>query len=336
MGNRRRLSLERVKKALAKHDRAIQRAFETAIRERQESINLAALAQAIEGRDFNRAIEIAGLTGADMFPFRQAMQEAYVDGGRTITAAAPAFAARVALDGNAPRAVAWAQGHVGGLITEIVEDQRNAIRQIITEQVSVGRGPRDAARAVRGQIGLTTQQAGYVNGRTRPDGTFVPGARQQLETLDAGYFSRELRDKRFDGLVRRAIAEGKPLARADIERITGRYSERLLKHRAEVIARTESITALRAGRREGIAQSIEQGAIRADSLKRAWDATGDARTRPDHVAMNGTRVEGMDTPYVLPDGSRMRYPGDSGLGASAKQTILCRCWENFEVDWLSA
>jgi hypothetical protein len=320
----RRLSLERVKKALAKHDRAIQRAFETAIRERQESINLTALAQAIEGRDFNRAIEIAGLTGADMFPFRQAMQEAYVDGGRTITAAAPAFAARVALDGNAPRAVAWARDHVGGLITEIVEDQRNAIRQIITEQVDVGRGPRDAARAVRAEIGLTSQQACYVS-----------NARRQLENLDGNYFTRELRDKRFDSLVRRAITDKKPLSRADIDRITQRYSERLLKHRAEVIARTESITALRAGRREGIAQSIEGGAIKGDSLKRAWNATGDKRTRPDHRLMDGETVEGMDTPYVLPDGSRMRYPGDSGLGASASQTVLCRCWEDFEVDWLS-
>jgi hypothetical protein len=320
---RRRLSLERVKRALAKHDRAIQRAFEVAIRERRESINLQALAQAIEVRDFNRAIEIAGITRADMFPFAQALQEAYLDGGRTITAAAPAFAARVALDGNAPRAVAWARDHVGGLITEIVEDQRNAIRQIITEQVDVGRGPREAARAVRGEIGITSQQAG-----------FVSNARRQLENLDAGYFTRARRDKSFDRLVRKAIAEGKPLAKADIDRITQRYSAKLLKYRAEVIARTESITALRAGRQEGIEQAIEQGAIRADSVKKRWDATGDSRTRPDHVAMDGKEVDGADGVFTLPDGSRMLYPGDTSLGASAKQTIQCRCFSDHVVDWL--
>lgn len=331
---RRRLSLERIKRALAKHDRAVQRAFEAAIRERRESINLQALAQAIEGRDFNRAIEIAGITRADMFPFAQAMQEAYLDGGRTITAAAPAFAARVALDGNAPRAVAWARDHVGGLITEIVEDQRNAIRQIITDQVDVGRGPREAARAVRGEIGLTTQQAGYVNGRTRPDGTFVPGARQQLETLDAKYFTRELRDRRFDSIVRKAIADGKPLSRADIDRITQRYSDRLLKHRAEVIARTESITALRAGRHEGIQQAVEQGAIRADSIVKVWDATLDSRTRPDHAAAHGQEVDGVNGAFVLADGSRLLYPGDTSLGASAGQTINCRCYAEHRVDWL--
>jgi hypothetical protein len=319
----RRLSLERIKKALAKHDRAIQRAFEQAIVARRESINLQALAQAIEGRDFNRAVEIAGITQADMFPFDQSLRDAYVDGGRTITAAAPAFAARVALDGNAPRAVAWARDHVGGLVTEIVEDQRNAIRQIITEQVNVGRNPRDAARAVRAEIGITSQQAGY-----------VANARVQLETLDSGYFTRELRDKRFDGLVRKAIAEGKPLSQTDIDRIAGRYSERLLKYRAETIARTESITALRAGRQEGIQQAIEQGAIRADSVVKVWDATLDSRTRPDHVAANGQEVDGVNGVFVLADGSRMLYPGDTSLGASAGQTINCRCYAEHRVDWL--
>jgi len=320
---RRRLTIERIKRALAKHDRAVQRAFEQAIIQRREAINLQALAQAIEGRDLNRAIEIAGITRGDLFPFDQATRAAYMDGAGTIKEAAPAFAATIALDGNAPRAVEWARTHVGGLITEIIEDNRTAIRGIIAQQVADGVAPRQAAIAVRGQIGLTTQQTGY-----------VANARVQLETLDAGYFTRELRDRRFDGIVRRAIADNKPLARADIERITGRYAERLLKHRAEVIARTESITALRAGRDEGIRQAIEQGAIRADSVTKVWDATLDSRTRPDHVAAHGQEAQGIDGRFTLADGSQLLYPGDTSLGASASQTINCRCYAEHRVDWL--
>lgn len=322
---RRRLVIERIRKLLAKHDRAVQQAFEQAIKERRESINLRALAQAIESRDLGRAVEIAGITRADMFPFDQATRQAYYDGGRTVTEAAPAFAARVALDGNAPRAVAWAQEHVGGLITEIVNDQREAIRQIIATQVDVGRGPRQAAIAVRGQIGLTSQQAG-----------FVANAQRQLADLDSGYFTRELRDRRFDSLVRKAIASGKPLSQVDIDRITGRYSERLLKHRAEVIARTESITALRAGRDEGLRQSIEAGAINPETVTRKWDATMDSRTRKDHQRADGLEVKGMEAPFVLEDGSRLMYPGDTSLGASAAQTINCRCIQQYVVDYLRA
>ena len=318
-----RLTLQRIKRALDKHDREIQRAFETAIRERRDSINLRALAEAIEQRDYNRAVEIAGITGADMFPFRRAINEAYVDGGLTVTQAAPAFAARVALDGSAPRAVAWASSHVGALITGIATEQRQAVQSAIVSQLDAGQAPAKVAREIRKVIGLNSVQAGALE-----------KARAELQLLDGRYFSRELRDRRFDGIVRRAIRDGKPLSQADIDRITGRYSERMIKHRAEVIARTESITALRAGRDEGIRQAIEQGAINPDSLVRVWSATLDARTRPDHVAMNGVEVEGVDTPFVLPDGSQMMYPGDTSLGADAAQTIMCRCFQEHRVDWL--
>jgi hypothetical protein len=320
---RRKLPADRIREALAKQERSIRRAFEQAIRERRESINLVALAQAIEGRDIGRAIEIAGLTRGDMFPLDQAMRTAYFEGASTIPAAAPAFAARIALDGNAPRAVEWASNHVGRLITDIIEDNRTAIRGIITGQLAEGVGPRQAAIAVRGQIGLTAQQTG-----------FVGNARAQLVGLDAGYFTRQLRDRRFDGIVRKAIADGKPLASVDIDRITQRYSERLLKHRSEVIARTESVTALRMGRREGIQQAIEQGAIAPDAIKRVWSTSADDRVREDHDAMNGEELEGMDTPWTLPDGSQMMTPGDTSLGADASQTIQCRCFEEFRVDWL--
>jgi len=320
---RRRLTEERIKRALARHDVAIRRAFEVAIRERRESINLRALAEAIEARDIGRAVDIAGLTRGDMFPLDQAARTAYFEGAQTVPAAAPAFAARIALDGNAPRAVEWARNHVGGLITEIIEDNRTAIRGIITQQLAEGVGPRQAAIAVRGQIGLTTQQTG-----------FVSNARAQLTSLDNAYFTRQLRDRRFDGIVRRAIAEGKPLSSADIDRITARYSERLLKHRSEVIARTESITALRMGRREGIQQAIEQGAIASDALKRVWSTSADDRVREDHVAMDGEEVDGIDTPWTLPDGSQMMTPGDTSLGADPSQTIQCRCLESYVVDWL--
>jgi hypothetical protein len=320
---RRRLTEERIKRALATHDRAIRVAFEAAIRARRESINLQALAAAIEGRDIGRAIEIAGITRGDMFPLDQAARTAFLDGAGTVTAAAPTFAARIALDGNAPRAVEWARNHVGGLITEIIEDSRTAIRGIITKQLVEGVGPRQAAIAVRGQIGLTTQQTG-----------FVANARAQLTSLDAAYFTRTLRDRRFDGIVRRAIADGKALSVADVDRITARYSDRLLKHRSEVIARTESVTALRAGRREGIEQAVEQGAISREAIKRVWSTSADDRVREDHAAMDGAEVDGMETPWVLPDGSQMLYPGDTSLGADAAQTINCRCLETYVVDFL--
>lgn len=46
-----------------------------------------------------------------------------------------------------------------------------------------------------------------------------------------------------------------------------------------------------------------------------------SRTRFDHITMDGIEVNGMDTPVVLPDGSRMAYPGDTSLGAGAVKNM---------------
>lgn len=332
MPNRRRL-VAQIQSLLKKQDALIQKAFLDAMNNRARSINLVELAAAIEGRDFDRALNIAGITRADMFMFDVALTQAYAAGGQTVPAAAPAFALSFGFDGRATRAEEWARVHVGGLVTEIVEEQRQQLREVIGQQIAEGVNPRKAAVQIAGQTLNGSRQGGFI-GLSRPQMAYLETARKELAELDSNYFTRKLRDKRFDGLVRKAIKEGKALSQADIERVASRYSDRLLKHRADVIARTESITALRAGRREGVLQGVEAGSIAADSINRVWNATMDARTRPDHTTMNGKMVEGMNEPFVLPDGSQMLYPGDTSLGASASQTIQCRCYDEYVVDWL--
>lgn len=55
-----------------------------------------------------------------------------------------------------------------------------------------------------------------------------------------------------------------------------------------------------------------------------WIATTDGRVREDHLAMNGVEVP-QDEPFVLPDGSKVMFPGDISMGAPPEQTIQCRC-----------
>lgn len=332
MTNRRRLQ-NRLAALLAQYDASIQAAFLEAIRSKANSINLTDLAAAIEAREIDRALRIAGVTRADLFPFDSTINSAFVAGGQTIAAAAPAFAVSFGFDGRATRAEAWARDHVGGLVTNIVDDQVQMLRETIGTQIAGGVNPRRAALDIAGRTVGNARQGGYI-GLSRPQAGYLASARDELAQLDANYFTRTLRDKRFDGIVRKAIDAGKPLAQADIDRIASRYSDRLLKRRADTIARTESITALRAGRREGIEQAVEAGAIRAETLTRVWNATGDSRTRPDHMQMNGKTVTGLTEPWVLPDGSRLLYPGDTSLSASASQTIMCRCFEEHAVDFL--
>lgn len=329
MGNRRRLQ-NRLAALLKEYDGQIERAFLEAIRSKANSINLAELANAIEARDFNRAVNIAGLTRADLFPFDTLITSAYVAGGQTIPLAKPAFAVNFGFDGRAVRAEAWAREHVGGLVTNIVNEQQEMLRTVITEQLAEGINPRQIASRISGAKVGNRRQGGFI-GLSSPQQQYLKNAREDLEGLSERYFTRKLRDRRFDSVVRKALDSKTPLSNRDISRIAEAYSERMLHHRAEVIARSESITALRAGRDEGVKQAIEQGAMQ--NVKKEWDATGDARTRPDHLSMSGQIVD-MEKPFTAPDGSLLMYPGDVSLGASASQTTMCRCTTFYTVDWL--
>ncbi len=332
MANRRRLK-NRIAALLAQYDRQIEQAFLEAVRDKANSINLRDLADAIEARDINRALRIAGLTRSDLFPFDTRINAAYVAGGQSVPESAPSFAASFGFDGRADRAQAWASEHVGGLVTGIVEEQRQLLANIIQGQIASGEAPRSAAIRIAGRIQGNARQGGII-GLSRAQAGYLENARRELEELSPSYFERKLRDRRFDGLVRKAMRDGKPLAKVDVDRISARYSDRMLKHRADTIARTESITAFRAGRREAIEQAIEAGAINPARLRRVWNATLDSRTREDHSRVHGQAVDGMGEPFVMPDGSRLLYPGDNSLGASADQTINCRCYDEYVVDWL--
>lgn len=64
-------------------------------------------------------------------------------------------------------------------------------------------------------------------------------------------------------------------------------------------------------------------------LQKVWLSTKDSRTRRppesefDHVHANGKKVDINDSFEV--SGEKLNFPGDSSLGASAGNTINCRC-----------
>jgi hypothetical protein len=165
----------------------------------------------------------------------------------------------------------------------------------------------------------------------------VPGLRQELAdpSTASHYFTRTLRDKRFDGIVRRAIADGRPVAQVDIDRMAARYSDRLLALRGETIARTETLKALNAGRQEALDQLIENpnNDVRAEDVVRAWDSTGDGRTRETHAAADG-QVAAQGVPFTV-GGYSMMYPGDTSLGAPAGETVNCRCYSDVRIDFFA-
>ena len=314
-----RLSQSRIDAALAKAEPAIRKAFLDAIAAHKASINLRALAEALERGDIAGAVTIAQISPAMLYPLDAAITAAFVAGGQMVAEAAPKFAVQFGFDGRATRAEAWARQNAAGLVVDIVQGQQEALQQLIGDRLIAGSNPAPLARQIRSVVGLSPSQVATV-GNVRSD----------LEGLSDNYFTRALRDKRFDSLVRKAIASGKPLSATDVERITNRYAERALAHRATVIAESESFNALRAGRDEGVRQAADAGA--ASDIVKVWDSSGDARVRPDHRAMDG-QERPLNEPFLAPDGSLLDYPGDSSRGAPASLTVRCRCLSTYRLTW---
>ena len=341
--------MRRIEEILKKYDREVQQAFLAAIVAARRSVDIRALEAALGSGDIGRAVELLRLNQALLFPLDEAISAAYVAGGQMIAAGIPASAGVLGFDGRAIRAEQWARQHVGGLITGLVEEQREtvvaAVRDVTQRQIAAGMGPRQAALDIAGRVSPRGVREGGILGL---DGPRAERLRVVTEAMRTPEGVRGLVIERRDGTlamrykvnratelrILRARKAGDALSAADQAISARQYGNALLQARGETIARTESITALRAGRDEGIRQAVEQGVIAEDRVKRVWDATGDARTRPDHAAMHGTEVDGLDAPFVLPDGSQMMHPGDTSLGADAGQTINCRCLSRYEVDWL--
>jgi len=131
---------------------------------------------------------------------------------------------------------------VGRRIVEISEQSRMAVNNIISDAITTGRHPRNAAKQIKEIVGL--------NGR-------------QQKAVDT--FRRNLE---VDGLTG-----------AKLDKRVARYAKKQHKLRSEMIARTESSEALNGGRQELWTQLQDAGALPKDQKVR-WITANDERVCP--------------------------------------------------------
>lgn len=325
----------RLKALLDRLEPETRNAFLGAVQTVRDGVLIAALVQAISAGDVEAATRAVGMDRAVFNRYEGVLANAFATGGALGTDAVPAPLRRAAgvvvrFDVRNPRAEAWLARESSTLIEGIVSDQRDAIRKALTAGLEQGLNPRTVALDIAGRVENGRRVGGLV-GLTSRQTDYAISARAELTQLDANYFTRQLRDKRFDATVKRAIADGKPLAQADIDRIVNRYSDRLLKHRGDNIGRTEAIRALHAGRLEGMKQGLERTNVSADMVTKVWRTASDERVRDSHVAMDGVEVQGLDTPFVLPSGFALAHPNDPA--GPPEETINCRCSFEMRVDY---
>ena len=320
----------------------LREAFRAAISDVVDNVVIKDLVEAIENGDPIRAYQILGFSDAAMSPLTAVIERLFETGGVTVGSTFPRLLNTATgrgvyrFDVRNSRAEKWLRERSASLVVKIQDDTATALRNILTDGMAAGRNPNSVAKDIVGRINpLTNKREGGIVGLTPRFERAVARSREELTGFDYRYFNRERRDKRFDSIVKKAFAEKRPLTVAEVEKLSGRYADRLLQLRGETIARTEAIASLNQAEHEAVKQAVDMGAVKQKNIKRIWDSAGDdGRTRKTHLELDGQIVE-MDQPFVSDSGARMMYPGDTSLGAPGEETINCRCKVRMKIDWLA-
>lgn len=224
------------------------------------------------------------------FSLSQAILNAAIASSGVMSPAALVFLRQ---DSANPEAVRVMEEQSARLVQQVNQGIRELIAQVGSNGLQSGIGPAEMARQIRDNIGLTASQY-----------QAVANYRRELETGKSGALNRALRDARFDRTVQAAIDGGKTLPADVVDKLVGRYRERYIIYRSEVIARNEALTALAQGRRLSWLNAIQQGVVSAKELRKFPHTARDERVCPICApvpSMNPNGV-GIDDDYETPDG----------------------------------
>lgn len=322
-----------------RRENAVLAAFIAVVQSVRDQVTIQEIVRALEAGNVDRVILLLQLDQATYEPLENEILQSFRTGGLTGAQQVGAIplqngelAARFSI--RTPQAEAWAAAMSSRLVVEIIEPQREVIRDIVRQGLADGRNPRSMALDIVGRVNKATgkREGGYI-GLASNQAQWVANARVELENLDGNYFTRVLRDKRLDSAIRKAIESGESLPGQVIDNAITRMQSRVERYRGETIARTEAIEALRAGQDQSIRQAYEQSDVLDKEVTREWSDSGnDGRTRPTHSKADGQKVQGLDAPFIV-GGYRLMRPGDSSLGAPGKETIQCRCRQITRINW---
>lgn len=309
-------------------------AFITAVLKAKTRAQINALVEAIETGDIDRVMLASGLREGMYSSLTESIRGGYVQGGIVVLGADIPKRFAMEFDINNPRAESWLRNNSSQLITgHMMPEQRAAIQVMLQDGMIKGKNPRTVALDIVGRMSQTTgRRSGGVIGLTGQQATYVTNMADDLADLNAErYFRRKLRDRRFDQIVQNSMDSGQPLSAAKRQQIVNRYEDRMLKHRGDNIARTETLKSLNEASDEAMRQVVDEGLAPRNSITKIWRHSYGLNEREGHLMMDG-QPRGMDDYFVNPiTGVPLKYPGDG----PASEIINCRCWVEHKIDFVA-
>jgi hypothetical protein len=316
-------------------ERAVTKAFTESIQSVKDQAVMTEIAALLDRGNVEGVVTLLQLDPATFRPLENATLSAYQVGGDTGASQVgriPVASGTLALRFNtrSRRAEAWINQLSSTRIVEIGEESKAVVRSVLRSALAQGQSPRTTALDLVGRIDpVTRRRTGGFIGLTESQAQWSVNARLELETLNPNYLTRELRDRRLDAAFAKAIRDQVPLKAKQVDTAVTRMQARTLRYRGEVIGRTESINALRAGQAEAIQQAIDTTEVDTAGSYKIWDSESGPRTRAAHLEANGQKVP-IDEPFIV-DGEALDYPGDPA--GSAANVIQCRCRSRMVIDF---
>lgn len=252
----------------------LRQALLDALQSMTADIDLLELAEAVRVRDYTRILALiprpeATLQNAfdELITVNNAAGATAALGASHATAEAGAAVAAFTFDRLDPNMIEALTTYRMDLIRQMTASTLTNVQDALVTGLRRGWNPLKTARAIDDLIGLTDSQA-----------RAAANYRRLLEAGDLSALDRQLRDRRFDPTVERAVREDLTLSDVQVDRMVARYRERMLQLRARTIARTETLRAANAGAHAGYAQMIARGDIPERSVRRHWLVAEDERT----------------------------------------------------------
>lgn len=305
---------ERLAALLAKQEKAIQRAYALFV---AASTDAQAMREVSKLLAVNRVDDALALVDKHIGRLANTLAESFISvGNAEANHWADKLGTEIAFDQTATTAVQMMQANRLEFISNFTAKQRAATHAALVAGAQQGLGAVPVARMFKDSIGLTQSQLAA-----------VANYRRLLTTGSSDALDRDLRDRRFDGTVRRSIAMDAPLGARQLDAMVERYRLNALTYRAEVIARTESLRVMGQAQFESMGQTLEQTGIARGLVVKSWQTNIDGRERPTHHHANEQRRL-LDQPFEV-GGNKMMFPGDPR--APLDERAQCRCVLSYEI-----
>lgn len=333
---------------LAGYESRVAEAFRDAVERIKSAVILKTVIERLERGDVAGAIRAIQVEPEAFAALDLALQETFNAGGIGMVQSLPQLVApdgtRVLFQFGVRNLMAetMLRTQSATLVTNIVEDQREALRIAFEGGLARGQNPTKTALEVVGRVNrVTGRREGGVIGLTARQVEFVERARESLLAGDVEgmrrYMAMKNRDKRFDRTVSKVLREGRPVDDAMVMKIIGRLSDINLRYRGEVIAHKETRQALLSARDIAIRQQIDAGKIAEQDVTKKWRHSGSESPRLQHIALAAqTTKQGipLNQPFITADGTALMYP--HAPGAPAKHTLGCLCRAEYDIDYIAA